>query len=247
MFFKVQLSYTIWRNSNSYLGFLLSEWYRNHAETCSEGHSLTPWGRENTFLPKTNLFKAKYAKPFWETLFDLLYRVHLKHQNWILIFSKVWKKRSRFWKNTSSLFRWCCPAGGLDLRNSRFPILLMLPCGRPRCWKIEFSSIYLIFLTLQTSLICLDLSFGSMLERLVSKNGIECSSQCLKWASRARVMITVHALFAVSQWASEWVSQWASELVCQEASEPVSRWASEPVSRCVAKLVTRWAGQPTTW
>ena len=53
--------------------------------------------------------------------------------------------------------------------------------------------IYLIFLTLQNLIICLDLSLGSMLERLVLKNAVECTSQRLKWTSGARVMIIFHA------------------------------------------------------
>ena len=30
----------------------------------------------------------------------------------------------------------CCPAGGVDFENSRISICWMLPCGRPRFWKI---------------------------------------------------------------------------------------------------------------
>ena len=33
---------------------------------------------------------------------------------------------------------WRCLAGGLDFEESRFPFLLMLPCGPPRFWKITF-------------------------------------------------------------------------------------------------------------
>ena len=53
--------------------------------------------------------------------------------------------------------------------------------------------IYSIFFTLQNSFICLDLSLGSMLEVLVLKNAVECTSQRLKWTSGDRVMITFHA------------------------------------------------------
>ena len=42
---------------------------------------------------------------------------------------------------------------------------------------------------LQNTFIWLDLSIGSMLERLVVKNAVECTSQRLKWTSGARVMI----------------------------------------------------------
>ena len=48
--------------------------------------------------------------------------------------------------------------------------------------------IYLIFVTLQNLFICLDLSLGSMLDGLVLKNAVECTSQRLKWTSGARVM-----------------------------------------------------------
>ena len=91
------------------------------------------------FCPKTNLSKTNYSKPFREpSLVELLYRVYLKHQN------SIWKK-SKFksskilslgFKKSKLSFCWCCPAGGLDLRKSRFLFLLMLPCGRPRSWKI---------------------------------------------------------------------------------------------------------------
>ena len=87
-------------------------------------------------------------------------------------------------------FWWCCAAGGLDLRKSRFPFLLMLPCGRPRSWQIRFfCCIYSIFYTLQNFFICLDLSIGSMLEGLGLKNAVWCTSQRFKWTSGALVMI----------------------------------------------------------
>ena len=54
--------------------------------------------------------------------------------------------------------------------------------------------IYFIFLTLQNLIICLDLSLGSMLEVLVLKNAVECTSQRLKWTSGARAMINVVVL-----------------------------------------------------
>ena len=49
----------------------------------------------------------------------------------------------------------CCPAGGLDLEKSSFFVF------------------------------CLDLSLGTMLDSLVLKNAIECTSQRLKWTSGA--------------------------------------------------------------
>ena len=48
--------------------------------------------------------------------------------------------------------------------------------------------IYVISFTLQNSFICLDLSLGSMLERLVSKNGVVVTSESVKWTSGARIM-----------------------------------------------------------
>ena len=53
----------------------------------------------------------------------------------------------------------CCPASALDLEKSYFFVF------------------------------CLDLSLGTMLDSLVWKNDIECTSQRLKWTSGARVMI----------------------------------------------------------
>ena len=47
---------------------------------------------------------------------------------------------------------------------------------------------------LQHSLICLDLSLGSMLEVLVLKNAVECTSQRLKRTSGVRVMILLYLL-----------------------------------------------------
>ena len=43
----------------------------------------------------------------------------------------------------------------------------------------------------QNTFICLDLRIGSMLEVLVLKNAVECTSQRLKWTSGARVMVKV--------------------------------------------------------
>ena len=47
---------------------------------------------------------------------------------------------------------------------------------------------YLILGTLQNVPICLVLSFGSMLDLLVLKNAVECTSQRLKWTSGAQVV-----------------------------------------------------------
>ena len=83
-----------------------------------------------------------------------------------------------FWKETSSYFV-CVALRAFFFWNSRFPTLFVLRCGRPRVWKILFF-IYIIFFTLQNCLIYSVLSLGSMLERLVLKNGVECTSQRLK-------------------------------------------------------------------
>ena len=57
---------------------------------------------------------------------------------------------------------------------------------------------YTIWFTLQNLLIYVVLSLGSILERLVLKNGVECTSQHLKWTSGARVMtIFVYHLWMI--------------------------------------------------
>ena len=102
-----------------------------------------PWGRENTFLSKTNLFKTNHAKPLRQPRVILVYRVYLKHRNSILKFRKVRKKTVSIWeKNTMSLFVdvalraasilenndfpfcECCPAGGLDFEKSCFFVFI---------------------------------------------------------------------------------------------------------------------------
>ena len=92
-------------------------------------------------------------------------------------------------------FCWCCPAGGLDLEkswffgNKRISFLLMLPCGRPRPWKISLFCICWMSSKCQNTIIWLDSSIRSMLELLVLKKYAECTSQRLKRTSGARVMI----------------------------------------------------------
>ena len=54
--------------------------------------------------------------------------------------------------------------------------------------KNHLFCICLISSRLQNTFIWLDLSIGSMLELLVLKNAVECTSQRLKWTSRARVL-----------------------------------------------------------
>ena len=56
-----------------------------------------------------------------------------------------------------------------------------------------------IFQIPRETLIWLDLSIRSMLERLVLKNAAECTSQRLKWTSGARVMIIFGRLVSVAR------------------------------------------------
>ena len=66
----------------------------------------------------------------------------------------------------------CCPAGVLDLEKFSFSFFLF----------------FLTFLKCQNIVICLDLSFGTMLKLLVVKSPIQRTSQNVKWTSGARVM-----------------------------------------------------------
>ena len=137
---------------------------------------------------------------------------------------------------------WRCPAGGLDLRKLRFHFLLMLPCGRPRSWKItvlwfiQFSSRCKtrIFSWIWASGVC------CMLKVLVLKNAVECTSQRLKWTSGARVMIIVYAWFAVSWWARELVSQWAGELWLPDCESSIGVTVFHGVHPPLAPPATLW-------
>ena len=100
---------------------------------------------------------------------------------------------------------------GIDFGKTRYSLVSTLPCGRPRSQKITISlfvdvapraasilknrdfCIYLVFFKLQKPVIWLDLSLGSMLDSLVLKNAVECTSQRLKWTSGGRVMSIVDA------------------------------------------------------
>ena len=67
--------------------FVDAVWYRKYTQRPSGGRFLNILKSANLqkwCLSKTKLFKTNYSKPFRETSVDLLYRVHLKHQNWIL-------------------------------------------------------------------------------------------------------------------------------------------------------------------
>ena len=61
----------------------------------------------------------------------------------------------------------CCRAGGLDFE------------------KLRFCCICCICLKWQNTIIWLDLNIASMLDFLVLKNAVECTSQSLKWTSGA--------------------------------------------------------------
>ena len=130
-------------------------------------------------------------------------------------------------------FLFVLPCGRLFLENNYFPICLCCPAGG-FFWKVTISHfvcvalrapsilknrvffIYTIFFTLQNCLICLVLSLGSMLERLVLKNGVECTSQRLKWTSGARVM-TCSRLLGRSVGNHEELGSWEEYGVTGEA------------------------------
>ena len=61
------------------------EWYRKSLQNRSGGRFLDTSGsnimREIHFLSKTNVSKANYSKPFWQTHHELTHRVYLKHRN----------------------------------------------------------------------------------------------------------------------------------------------------------------------
>ena len=61
------------------------EWYRKSLRNRSGGRFLDTSGsnimREIHFLSKTNVSKANYSKPFWQTHHELTHRVYLKHRN----------------------------------------------------------------------------------------------------------------------------------------------------------------------
>ena len=144
---------------------------------------------EITFLTKTNLFETNYSKPLRQPQVDLLYRVYLKHRNSILEFGKVRNIRYRFCKITISLYVDVALRAASILETDDFlfvDVALRAASILKDCvflWNSCMSS------KSQNTFIWLDLSIGSMLDFLVLKNAVECTSQRLKWTSGARVMI----------------------------------------------------------
>ena len=78
---------------------------------------------------------------------------------------------------------------GFFLQINAKSFLFVLPCGRPRFWKIAFVCIYLTSSKWQKNFIWVDLSLGSVLDSLVLKNNAECTSRRVKRTSGARDMI----------------------------------------------------------
>ena len=81
----------------------------------------------------------------------------------------------------------CCPAGGFfwKITISHFVCVALRAAS---ILKNSIFCIYMIFFAVQNCLICLVLSLGSMLGRLVLKKYVECTSRRVKWTSGARVM-----------------------------------------------------------
>ena len=87
--------------------------------------------------------------------------------------------------NSDCPFRWYRPAGGLDLEKTRCPFLLILPCKRPRLWKIALVCICPTSSKRQNTFIRLEWRIKSVLELLVLTNAAQRTSQRLIWKSGA--------------------------------------------------------------
>ena len=102
-----------------------------------------------------------------------------------------------------------------------FSFVLLLP----RFWKIKIS-VFVDFAlratSIQNAFMCLDLSLRSLLELLVLENAAECTGQHPKCTSEPRVMIIVHAWFAVSWRAGELGWQWAREVWLPDCKSSVA-------------------------
>ena len=93
------------------------------------------------------------------------------------------------------------------------------------------------------------LSLGSMLERLVSKNAVECTSQHLKWMSGARVMICLvssgQADKRTSGQADKRTSRQADKRTSGQADKRTSRQADMQTSRQADMQTCRQADKQT--
>ena len=114
-------------------------------------------------------------------------------------------------------------AGSLDFRQSRFPFLLMLPCGRIRSWKNMFFCICYMSSKLQNMIIWLD---WSIIEHLVLKNTAECISQRLNRTSGARIMIIFGCLVVRS--------------LGRSVARSIARLIARSVGRSVAHVEWYW-------
>jgi len=99
------------------------------------------------------------------------------------------KKQSQFSPQPRSQFSLVGPIQFGFCLTITISLRWVLPCGRRWFWKIMAVRICLMSCRCQNTLIWLDSSIGSVLERLVLKTAAECISQRLNWTSGARVMI----------------------------------------------------------
>ena len=100
-----------------------------------------------------------------------------------------------YFGNNDLPFCWCCPAVGLDFEKNCFFSNLLEKHDLP----------FLYSLKAKNTSICLDLSIGSMLERLLLKNAETCTSQRLKRTSGGRVMIIFGRSIDRSDYGNAWL------------------------------------------
>ena len=105
--------------------------------------------------------------------------------------------------------------------------------------KNRICHFHVIFFTLQSSLICLVLSIGSMPERLVLKNFVECTRQRLKWTSGARVMIIFGRAIARVDRSGRWLGRSVARLVAWSLARPLDRSLDRSLGRSVARSLGR--------
>ena len=84
----------------------------------------------------------------------------------------------------------------------------------------------------------LELSIGGVLELLILKNGVECSSQRLKWTSGARVMIIFGRSVARSLGRS--VARSLGRSVGRSPGRSVARSLDRSIARSLDRSVARW-------
>ena len=172
-----------------------------------EHHGVT--SHENTFLPKTNLFKPNYSKLFWETHHDLVYRIYLKHPNSI---QKLWKARtkhrSRFWQNTISLFVIVALRTGSILENNDIPFCGCCPAG-----DLDFENSWFLYSSNFLQVAKLGYLFRFEPREYATQLSFEKCCRMHKSTSQMDVWSLSYDHEPVSRWASKLVSRWASEPV----------------------------------